>query len=171
MTDVLHHRGPDDSGYSFYENEFSHIGEIKKISSQAILTTHNTSIMSNDLLRPDCYFILDENIIKPLHKATKKRLRKAHNLEKMYIANAGESRPHRRAHGWCAHRNAAVVVAQQGGQMLAAGLALGAVADHDQVGQRGGRGNWTRADGRESRCGSEARCGCWRQRHNRHGQT
>ena len=38
-------------------------------------------------------------------------------------------------------RNAAVVVAQQGGQMLAAGLALGAVADHDQVGQRGGRGN------------------------------
>ncbi|HOK63555.1 MAG TPA: asparagine synthase (glutamine-hydrolyzing), partial [Soehngenia sp.] len=26
MTDVLHHRGPDDSGYSFYENEFSHIG-------------------------------------------------------------------------------------------------------------------------------------------------
>ncbi len=26
MTDVLHHRGPDDSGYSFYENEFAHIG-------------------------------------------------------------------------------------------------------------------------------------------------
>ena len=26
MTDILHHRGPDDSGYSFYENEFSHIG-------------------------------------------------------------------------------------------------------------------------------------------------
>lgn len=26
MTDVLHHRGPDDSGYSFYENKFSHIG-------------------------------------------------------------------------------------------------------------------------------------------------
>jgi len=26
MTDILHHRGPDDSGYSFYENEFAHIG-------------------------------------------------------------------------------------------------------------------------------------------------
>jgi len=26
MTDVLYHRGPDDSGYSFYENEFANIG-------------------------------------------------------------------------------------------------------------------------------------------------
>ncbi len=26
MTDVLHHRGPDDSGYNFYENEFATIG-------------------------------------------------------------------------------------------------------------------------------------------------
>ncbi len=26
MTDVLHHRGPDDSGYSFYQNQFANIG-------------------------------------------------------------------------------------------------------------------------------------------------
>lgn len=26
MTDVLYHRGPDDSGYSFYENEYANIG-------------------------------------------------------------------------------------------------------------------------------------------------
>ena len=26
MTDVLHHRGPDDSGYSFYENDFASVG-------------------------------------------------------------------------------------------------------------------------------------------------
>ncbi len=26
MTDTLHHRGPDDSGYSFYENTFANIG-------------------------------------------------------------------------------------------------------------------------------------------------
>lgn len=26
MTDALHHRGPDDSGYSFYENEYAHVG-------------------------------------------------------------------------------------------------------------------------------------------------
>jgi len=26
MTDVLHHRGPDDSGYSFYENKYANIG-------------------------------------------------------------------------------------------------------------------------------------------------
>ena len=26
MTDVIHHRGPDDSGYSFFEKEFANIG-------------------------------------------------------------------------------------------------------------------------------------------------
>lgn len=26
MTDALHHRGPDDSGYSFYENDYANIG-------------------------------------------------------------------------------------------------------------------------------------------------
>ncbi|RLA74315.1 MAG: asparagine synthase (glutamine-hydrolyzing) [Epsilonproteobacteria bacterium] len=26
MTDVLHHRGPDDSGYSFYKNDYAYIG-------------------------------------------------------------------------------------------------------------------------------------------------
>jgi len=26
MTDVLHHRGPDDSGYSFYENDYASVG-------------------------------------------------------------------------------------------------------------------------------------------------
>ncbi|MEI6892298.1 MAG: AAA family ATPase [Pontiella sp.] len=55
---------------------------------QAILTTHNTSIMSNDLLRPDCYFIMSESEIKPMHRFTDKELRKAHNIEKMYKAGA-----------------------------------------------------------------------------------
>ena len=51
-----------------------------------ILTTHNTSIMSNEILRPDCYFIMKNDSIKPLSKTTMKELREAHNLEKMYKA-------------------------------------------------------------------------------------
>lgn len=59
---------------------------VKKLSSvnaQIILTTHNLSIMSNDLLRPDCYFILADKQY-PFHELVDKDLRKAHNLEKIY---------------------------------------------------------------------------------------
>ena len=44
--------------------------------------------MSNDILRPDCYFILKNNKISSLDKTTTKELRRAHNLEKMYKAGA-----------------------------------------------------------------------------------
>ena len=57
---------------------------------QVFTSTHNTSLMSNDLLRPDCYFLLDNNQIKPLNCCTHKELREAHNLEKMYRGGALE---------------------------------------------------------------------------------
>ncbi len=59
---------------------------LKKLNCQSILTTHNTSIMSNDLLRPDCYFIMSATDIRPAYAFTDKELRKAHNIEKMYRA-------------------------------------------------------------------------------------
>jgi AAA15 family ATPase/GTPase len=59
---------------------------LKKLHCQSVLTTHNTSIMSNDLLRPDCYFIMSATDIKPAYAFTDKELRKAHNIEKMYRA-------------------------------------------------------------------------------------
>lgn len=40
MTDVLHHRGPDDSGYSFYENEFAQIGLGHRRLSILDLSSH-----------------------------------------------------------------------------------------------------------------------------------
>lgn len=75
---------------AFYHHELSEfiVEKIKIINGQTILTTHNTSIMSNDLLRPDCYLIMSEKKIKPLPELTNKELRLAHNLEKMYIAGA-----------------------------------------------------------------------------------
>ena len=55
---------------------------------QGILTTHNTDIMNNDLLRPDCYFNLENGKIKSIAKSTEKELRLSHNLQKMYKAGA-----------------------------------------------------------------------------------
>lgn len=59
---------------------------MRGTNCQFILTTHNTGIMSNDLLRPDCYFIMSNTDIRPAYTFTDKELRKAHNIEKMYRA-------------------------------------------------------------------------------------
>lgn len=75
---------------AFYHHSLSAliVKKLKEINSQVIITTHNTSIMTNDLLRPDCYFLLKKGQIKSLSKSTQKELRIAHNIEKMYKAGA-----------------------------------------------------------------------------------
>jgi len=55
-------------------------------SAQTIITTHNVSIMTNDLLRPDCYFQIGDGKITSLAEISNKELREAHNIEKMYRA-------------------------------------------------------------------------------------
>lgn len=64
------------------------VEELLELDIQAILTTHDTTLMSNELLRPDCYFIISDGRIKSLPNITEKELRFAHNLEKMYRAGA-----------------------------------------------------------------------------------
>jgi hypothetical protein len=61
---------------------------ISNSLAQTILSTHNTSIMSNTILRPDCYFEIKNKTITPLYKLSDREIRKAHNLEKMYRAGA-----------------------------------------------------------------------------------
>lgn len=56
--------------------------------TQALFTTHNTAIMTNDLLRPDCYMQIVDGQIRSFADSTEKELRKAHNLRKMYQAGA-----------------------------------------------------------------------------------
>lgn len=56
--------------------------------TQIFLTSHNTSLLSNNLLRPDCYFEIVNSSVVSFSQATSKELRKAHNLEKMYKAGA-----------------------------------------------------------------------------------
>jgi len=71
---------------AFYHHSLSRImiEKLKQTSVQFILTTHNTSIISNDILRPDCYFLMSKTEIKSLANSTLKELREAHNIEKMY---------------------------------------------------------------------------------------
>lgn len=75
---------------AFYHHELSAliVEELKRSGVQFILTTHNTSIITNDLLRPDCYFLMDKESIRSLSKSTQKELREAHNIEKMYKAGS-----------------------------------------------------------------------------------
>ena len=58
------------------------------LDCQVILTSHNTYLMSNDLLRPDCNLIIDGKTIRPLCSCTDKELRWAHNIEKLFRGGA-----------------------------------------------------------------------------------
>ncbi len=80
---------------AFYHFELSESVQryLKQISGvQIFTTTHNTDLMSNDLLRPDGYFLLADNSVKAISELTQKELRQAHNLQKMYKAGAFNER-------------------------------------------------------------------------------
>ncbi|WP_019967642.1 AAA family ATPase [Segatella maculosa] len=75
---------------AFYHYRLSY--EVCKLlfslDCQAFTSSHNTYLMSNDLLRPDCNFIINNNKIKPLNECTNKELRFGHNIEKLFRGNA-----------------------------------------------------------------------------------
>lgn len=75
---------------AFYHHSLSAniVRILREIDAQVIITTHNTSIMTNDLLRPDCYFLMNKKGLHSLSNSTAKDLREAHNIEKMYKAGA-----------------------------------------------------------------------------------
>lgn len=58
---------------------------------QIIMTSHNTNLMTNRLMRPDCMFVLSRRgTLTALCNATTRELREGHNLEKMYISGEFE---------------------------------------------------------------------------------
>ena len=58
---------------------------------QMIMTSHNTNLMTNRIMRPDCLFILSrKGTLTALCNATQRELREGHNLEKMYISGEFE---------------------------------------------------------------------------------
>ena len=74
-----------DSSYHFKLSKHI-VCMLKELDSQVILTTHNTALLSNSLIRPDCGFVIDGSRINALHVSTLKEIRVAHNLEKLYRA-------------------------------------------------------------------------------------
>lgn len=73
---------------AFYHNELASmiVKRLHETGVQFILTSHNLSIMTNKLLRPDCYFSMNNRMISSFSNLTTKELREAHNIEKMYKA-------------------------------------------------------------------------------------
>lgn len=71
---------------AFYHYELSYTvcKLLFKGDHQAFVTTHDTFLLTNDLLRPDCFFILKNNKINAICDLTDKELRFGHNLEKLY---------------------------------------------------------------------------------------
>lgn len=78
---------------AFYHYELSYevCNRLFSMDCQVFTSSHNTYLMSNDLLRPDSYFIIKDNMIKPLNACTDKELRMGNNIEKMFRGKAFES--------------------------------------------------------------------------------
>ncbi len=74
---------------AFYHFDLSYdvCKRLFALDSQVYLSSHNTYLMTNDLLRPDCNFILNGSTVKPLCECTEKELRLGHNIEKLYRGN------------------------------------------------------------------------------------
>ena len=56
---------------------------VGKTDIQCIFTSHNTSLVSNRILRPDCYMCLDSRGITALPDLTNREIREGHSLEKL----------------------------------------------------------------------------------------
>ena len=50
---------------------------------QAIFTSHNSYLATNDILRPDCYYVLKKGKLVSFVDSTDREIREGHNLEKL----------------------------------------------------------------------------------------
>lgn len=81
--DAFYHYEMAENVIRFFKKRYS--------KCQIILTSHNTNLMTNRLMRPDCLFILSSfGTLIALCNATERELREGHNLEKMYISGEFE---------------------------------------------------------------------------------
>ena len=76
-----------DAFYHF-RMSFNVCKELFSMPCQLFMSSHNTYLMTNELLRPDCNFIINGNKIKSLSECTDKELRFGHNIEKLYRGKA-----------------------------------------------------------------------------------
>ena len=62
----------------------------KKTEFQSVLTSHNTYLIDNEIMRPDCYALLKDGVISSFADNTSKVIRQGHNLEKMMLGGEFE---------------------------------------------------------------------------------
>lgn len=74
--DAYYHFELSEKIVDLLENEFD---------CQVILTSHNTNLLSNSIMRPDCFMILSNGKVTPICEATNRELQQGHNLEKLYM--------------------------------------------------------------------------------------
>lgn len=73
--------------YYHYELSETIVKVVEQMkNTQVIFTSHNTNLLSNRIMRPDCYFILTPSKLTPIIDATDRELREGHNLEKLYMS-------------------------------------------------------------------------------------
>jgi len=72
--------------YYHYDTAQSILKLVNKYDNmQVIITTHNIALMNNEITRPDCCFIIENNSINSLTRLSKTEIRQKSNLAKMYI--------------------------------------------------------------------------------------
>ena len=74
---------------AFYHAELSEVVAKmleERAGFQTILTSHNTNLLTNRIMRPDCYFILSPERLVSFANATERELREGHNLAKLYLS-------------------------------------------------------------------------------------
>lgn len=64
---------------------------FEKDDTQMFVTSHNTDLMSNKNLRPDCVFSIGNGAINSIRDLTSRELRQGHNLEKLYQSGEFDS--------------------------------------------------------------------------------
>ncbi len=67
--------------YRLAEEVMQRISERQSV--QCIFTSHSTSLVSNRMMRPDCYLCLDSYGMASLADLTDREIRQGHNLEKL----------------------------------------------------------------------------------------
>lgn len=72
---------------AFYHIKLSKniVNNLKKMKNiQILITSHNPNLISNEISRPDAYYIIENNEINSLNNSTDKEIRQAQNLERMF---------------------------------------------------------------------------------------
>ena len=90
-----YHAAMEKASFVFIDefDAFFHVGAAEAMAQrlnktrncQTVVTTHNVTLMTNAVTRPDSCYILRAGNILPLSMRTNRVLREAHNLEKMYM--------------------------------------------------------------------------------------